>query len=81
GVVLCIRAATPDGVDVLLDNVGGEQLTAALRAGRRAPGCPLPALSRQLSPRRDRPPEPAARGPGPAPPDGQAGESHPLSMT
>ncbi|GGO98992.1 zinc-binding dehydrogenase [Wenjunlia tyrosinilytica] len=47
-------AATPDGIDVLLDTVGGEQLTAAVRAARRGARFVLVgALSGQLSPRRD----------------------------
>lgn len=29
-----LRAAAPDGIDVLLDNVGGEQLQAAVTAAR-----------------------------------------------
>ncbi|MFE4819456.1 MDR family NADP-dependent oxidoreductase [Streptomyces sp. NPDC056704] len=49
-----LAAAAPDGIDVLLDTVGGEQLTAAVRAARRGARFALVgALSGQLSPRRD----------------------------
>ncbi len=48
-----LAAAAPDGIDVLLDTVGGEQLTAAVGAAR--PGARFAlvgALSGQLSPAR-----------------------------
>ncbi|WP_405813081.1 NADP-dependent oxidoreductase [Streptomyces sp. NBC_01390] len=49
-----LAAAAPDGIDVLLDNVGGEQLTAAVRAARRGARFALVgALAGQLSPDRD----------------------------
>jgi NADPH-dependent curcumin reductase CurA len=49
-----LAAAAPEGIDVLLDTVGGEQLTAAVRAARRGARFALVgALSGQLSPRRD----------------------------
>ncbi|MEV5901147.1 NADP-dependent oxidoreductase [Streptomyces sp. NPDC052127] len=49
-----LASAAPDGIDVLLDNVGGDQLAAAVRAGRRGARFALVgALSGQLSPRRD----------------------------
>ncbi|MFF2463593.1 MDR family NADP-dependent oxidoreductase [Streptomyces mirabilis] len=49
-----LAAAAPDGIDVLLDTVGGDQLTAAVRAARRGARFALVgALSGQLSPRRD----------------------------
>lgn len=49
-----LASAAPDGIDVLLDTVGGEQLTAAVRAARRGARFALVgALSGQLSPRRD----------------------------
>lgn len=48
-----LAEAAPDGVDVLVDNVGGEQLTAAVRAARRGARFALVgALSGQLSPSR-----------------------------
>ncbi|MGW7545221.1 MDR family NADP-dependent oxidoreductase [Streptomyces sp. NPDC054770] len=48
-----LAVAAPDGIDVLLDNVGGEQLTAAVRAARRGARFALVgALSGQLSPSR-----------------------------
>ncbi|MEV4440023.1 NADP-dependent oxidoreductase [Streptomyces sp. NPDC049577] len=44
-----LRAAAPDGIDAVLDNVGGEQLEAALRlANRRARVALVGALSDQL---------------------------------
>ncbi|MDQ0579425.1 MDR family NADP-dependent oxidoreductase [Streptomyces rishiriensis] len=49
-----LASAAPDGIDVLLDNVGGDQLTAAVRAARRGARFALVgALSGQLAPRRD----------------------------
>ncbi|MFH8798241.1 MDR family NADP-dependent oxidoreductase [Streptomyces sp. NPDC017936] len=49
-----LRAAAPEGIDVLLDTVGGEQLTAALTAARRGARFALVgALSGQLSPHGD----------------------------
>ncbi|MFJ9746619.1 MDR family NADP-dependent oxidoreductase [Streptomyces chartreusis] len=49
-----LASAAPDGIDVLLDTVGGEQLTAAVRAARRGARFALVgALSGQLSPRGD----------------------------
>lgn len=49
-----LAAAAPDGIDVLLDTVGGEQLTAAVRAARRGSRFVLVgALAGQLSPHRD----------------------------
>jgi NADPH-dependent curcumin reductase CurA len=49
-----VAAAAPDGIDVLLDTVGGEQLTAAVRAARRGARFVLVgALAGQLSPHRD----------------------------
>ncbi|WP_371667072.1 NADP-dependent oxidoreductase [Streptomyces sp. NBC_00289] len=49
-----LATAAPDGVDVLLDTVGGEQLAAAVRAARRGARFALVgALSGQLSPCRD----------------------------
>ncbi|MET8029123.1 MDR family NADP-dependent oxidoreductase [Streptomyces avermitilis] len=49
-----LAAAAPDGIDVLLDTVGGDQLTAAVRAARRGARFALVgALSGQLSPRRE----------------------------
>ncbi|MCX5134578.1 MDR family NADP-dependent oxidoreductase [Streptomyces sp. NPDC060011] len=49
-----IAAAAPDGIDVLLDTVGGEQLTAAVGAARRGARFALVgALSGQLSADRD----------------------------
>ncbi|MFD4506180.1 MDR family NADP-dependent oxidoreductase [Streptomyces sp. NPDC058457] len=48
-----LAAAAPDGIDVLLDSVGGEQLTAAVRTARRGARFALVgALSGQLSPSR-----------------------------
>ncbi|MEU9347921.1 NADP-dependent oxidoreductase [Streptomyces sp. NPDC048278] len=48
-----LAAAAPDGIDVLLDNVGGEQLAAAVHAARRGARFALVgALSGQLSPSR-----------------------------
>ncbi|MET8179097.1 NADP-dependent oxidoreductase [Streptomyces sp. NPDC005336] len=45
-----LRAAAPDGIDVLFDNVGGEQLQAALAVARRkARFAIVGALSAQLS--------------------------------
>lgn len=45
-----LAAAAPDGIDVLLDTVGGEQLTAAVSAARRGARFALVgALSGQLS--------------------------------
>ncbi|MGW3646830.1 MDR family NADP-dependent oxidoreductase [Streptomyces sp. NPDC000878] len=45
-----LAAAAPDGIDVLLDTVGGEQLTAAVGAARRGARFALVgALSGQLS--------------------------------
>lgn len=50
-----LAAAAPDGIDVLLDTVGGEQLTAAVRAARRGARFALVgALAGQLSPEPDR---------------------------
>jgi NADPH-dependent curcumin reductase CurA len=50
-----LTAAAPDGIDVLLDTVGGEQLSAAVGAARRGARFALVgALSGQLSPRPDR---------------------------
>ncbi|MEW2164868.1 NADP-dependent oxidoreductase [Streptomyces sp. NPDC007084] len=47
--------AVPEGIDVLLDTVGGEQLTAAVGAARRGARFALVgALSGQLSPERGR---------------------------
>ncbi|MET7743445.1 NADP-dependent oxidoreductase [Streptomyces sp. NPDC005385] len=49
-----LAAAAPDGVDVLLDTVGGEQLTAAVGAARRGARFALVgALSGQLSAEHD----------------------------
>ncbi|MFE0450233.1 MDR family NADP-dependent oxidoreductase [Streptomyces sp. NPDC058914] len=49
-----LASAAPDGIDVLLDTVGGDQLTAAVRAARRGARFALVgALSGQLSPGRD----------------------------
>lgn len=49
-----LASAAPEGIDVLLDTVGGDQLTAAVRAARRGARFALVgALSGQLSPRRD----------------------------
>ncbi|MFL5999938.1 MAG: zinc-binding dehydrogenase [Streptomyces sp.] len=49
-----LAAAAPDGIDVLLDTVGGEQLAAAVRAARRGARFALVgALAGQLSPHRD----------------------------
>jgi NADPH-dependent curcumin reductase CurA len=49
-----LAAAAPDGIDVLLDTVGGDQLNAAVRTARRGARFALVgALSGQLSPRRD----------------------------
>ncbi|MEU6591721.1 NADP-dependent oxidoreductase [Streptomyces sp. NPDC046881] len=49
-----LAEAAPDGIDVLLDTVGGEQLAAAVRAARRGARFALVgALAGQLSPRRD----------------------------
>lgn len=49
-----LAAAAPDGIDVLLDTVGGEQLTSAVRAARRGARFALiGALSGQLSPEPD----------------------------
>ncbi|MFJ1808305.1 MULTISPECIES: MDR family NADP-dependent oxidoreductase [unclassified Streptomyces] len=49
-----LASAAPDGIDVLVDTVGGDQLTAAVRAARRGARFALVgALSGQLSPRRD----------------------------
>ncbi|MFD3839591.1 MDR family NADP-dependent oxidoreductase [Streptomyces sp. NPDC058642] len=49
-----LAAAAPDGIDVLLDTVGGEQLTSAVRAARRGARFALVgALSGQLSPEPD----------------------------
>ncbi|MGW3285320.1 MDR family NADP-dependent oxidoreductase [Streptomyces sp. NPDC001002] len=49
-----LAAAAPDGIDVLLDTVGGEQLAAAVRLARRGARFALVgALSGQLSPDRD----------------------------
>jgi 2-alkenal reductase len=46
-----LRAAAPDGLDVVIDNVGGETLTAAVRAARtHARIVVLGALSGQLAP-------------------------------
>ncbi|QKW05587.1 NADP-dependent oxidoreductase [Streptomyces sp. NA04227] len=48
-----LREAAPEGIDVLLDTVGGEQLTAAVRAAR--PGARFAlvgALAGQLAPER-----------------------------
>ncbi|MFF3754860.1 MDR family NADP-dependent oxidoreductase [Streptomyces sp. NPDC002018] len=48
-----LAAAAPEGIDVLLDNVGGEQLVAALGAARQGARFALVgALSGQLSARR-----------------------------
>ncbi|MDQ1045016.1 NADP-dependent oxidoreductase [Streptomyces sp. V4I2] len=48
-----LRQAAPEGIDVLVDTVGGEQLTAALTAARRGARFVLVgALSGQLSPTR-----------------------------
>ncbi|MGV4929369.1 NADP-dependent oxidoreductase [Streptomyces sp. BHT-5-2] len=45
-----LRAAAPEGIDVLFDNVGGEQLQAALAVARRGARLALVgALSAQLS--------------------------------
>ncbi|WP_406470640.1 MDR family NADP-dependent oxidoreductase [Streptomyces sp. NBC_01615] len=49
-----LAAVAPDGIDVLLDTVGGDQLAAAVRAARRGARFALVgALSGQLSPSRD----------------------------
>lgn len=49
-----LAAAAPEGIDVLLDTVGGEQLTAAVRAARRGARFALVgALAGQLSPNGD----------------------------
>ncbi|MCX5166725.1 MDR family NADP-dependent oxidoreductase [Streptomyces antibioticus] len=49
-----LATAAPDGIDVLLDTVGGEQLTAAVGAARRGARFALVgALSGQLAPDRD----------------------------
>jgi NADPH-dependent curcumin reductase CurA len=49
-----LATAAPEGIDVLVDTVGGEQLTAALTAARRGARFVLVgALSGQLSPHRD----------------------------
>ncbi|MEV2233845.1 NADP-dependent oxidoreductase [Streptomyces phaeochromogenes] len=49
-----LAAAAPEGIDVLLDTVGGEQLTAAVRAARRGARFALVgALAGQLSPHGD----------------------------
>ncbi|MEV6947459.1 NADP-dependent oxidoreductase [Streptomyces sp. NPDC051172] len=49
-----LAAAASEGIDVLVDTVGGEQLTAALRVARRGARIALVgALSGQLSPHRD----------------------------
>ncbi|MER6290902.1 MDR family NADP-dependent oxidoreductase [Streptomyces sviceus] len=49
-----LASAAPEGIDVLLDTVGGDQLSAAVRAARRGARFALVgALSGQLSPRRD----------------------------
>ncbi|WP_105969163.1 MDR family NADP-dependent oxidoreductase [Streptomyces geranii] len=49
-----LAKAAPDGIDVLLDNVGGEQLTAAVRAARRGARFVLiGALAGQLAPQGD----------------------------
>ncbi|MFG2951624.1 MDR family NADP-dependent oxidoreductase [Streptomyces adustus] len=49
-----LSAAAPEGIDVVLDTVGGEQLTAALGAARRGARIALVgALSGQLAPHRD----------------------------
>lgn len=49
-----LAAAAPDGIDVLLDTVGGEQLTGAVRAARRGARFALVgALAGQLSPHGD----------------------------
>ncbi|MFD7339706.1 zinc-binding dehydrogenase [Streptomyces violascens] len=49
-----LAAAAPNGIDVLLDTVGGEQLAAAFRAARRGARFALVgALAGQLSPYRD----------------------------
>ncbi|MFE1480325.1 MDR family NADP-dependent oxidoreductase [Streptomyces fimicarius] len=48
-----LAAAAPEGIDVLLDNVGGEQLAAAVHAARQGARFALVgALSGQLSARR-----------------------------
>ncbi len=45
-----LRAAAPDGIDALIDNVGGEQLQAAIAVARRGARLALVgALSSQLS--------------------------------
>ncbi|MFE9809005.1 MDR family NADP-dependent oxidoreductase [Streptomyces sp. NPDC005227] len=50
-----LAVAAPDGIDVLLDTVGGEQLTAAVGAARRGARFALVgALSGQLSAEHDR---------------------------
>ncbi|MGC0334646.1 NADPH-dependent curcumin reductase CurA [Streptomyces sp. SAI-170] len=49
-----LSAAAPDGIDLLVDTVGGEQLTAALRVARRGARFALVgALAGQLSPHLD----------------------------
>jgi NADPH-dependent curcumin reductase CurA len=49
-----LAAAAPDGIDVLVDTVGGGQLAAAVRAARRGARFALVgALAGQLSPDRD----------------------------
>ncbi|MDQ0766877.1 MDR family NADP-dependent oxidoreductase [Streptomyces canus] len=49
-----LGAAAPDGIDLVVDTVGGEQLTAALRVARRGARFALVgALAGQLSPHRD----------------------------
>lgn len=49
-----LRKAAPEGVDVVVDTVGGEQLTAALTAARRGARFVLVgAVSGQLSPARN----------------------------
>ncbi|MBY8344169.1 NADP-dependent oxidoreductase [Streptomyces spinosirectus] len=49
-----LAKAAPDGIDVLLDTVGGQQLAAAVRAARQGARFALiGALSGQLSPHRD----------------------------
>ncbi|MEV6108774.1 NADP-dependent oxidoreductase [Streptomyces sp. NPDC051940] len=48
-----LAEAAPDGIDVMLDTVGGEQLTAAVESARRGARFALVgALAGQLSPRR-----------------------------
>ncbi|GAA0544547.1 hypothetical protein GCM10010390_53350 [Streptomyces mordarskii] len=47
-------AAAPDGIDLVVDTVGGEQLTAALRVARRGARFALVgALAGQLAPHLD----------------------------